>query len=181
MVQIPFKLTVKERYTWGDLGFTLLPLLGRLNLLPIRLLKLLQETTVMDIIYPVFCLVMLTFILAFATGISRLMSVRRKQINPNYYVLLSGDTPPDYVQKIGRNFANLLEVPVLFYLLAVLVITLQVNNALLLNLAWFYVALRLAHTIIHVSYNHVMHRFMVFVLSVLTLLVMWIQLFMLMG
>jgi hypothetical protein len=135
----------------------------------------------MDIIYPVFCLVMLTFIMAFATGTSRLISVRRKQINPKYYVLLSGDTPPDYVQKIGRNFANLLEVPVLFYLLAVLVITLEINNALLLNLAWLYVALRLVHTIIHVSYNYVMHRFMVFGLSVLTLLAMWVQFIMLVG
>jgi hypothetical protein len=135
----------------------------------------------MDIIYPVFCLVILTFIMAFATGTSRLISVRRKQINPKYYVLLSGDTPPDYVQKIGRNFANLLEVPVLFYLLAVLVITLEINNALLLNLAWLYVALRLMHTIIHVSYNYVMHRFMVFALSVLTLLTMWVQFIMLVG
>jgi hypothetical protein len=135
----------------------------------------------MDIIYPVFCLVMLTFIMAFATGISRLISVRRKQINPKYYVLLSGDAPPDYVQKIGRNFSNLLEVPVLFYLLAVLVITLEINNALLLNLAWLYVALRLMHTIIHVSYNYVMHRFMVFALSVLTLLIMWVQFIMLVG
>lgn len=135
----------------------------------------------MDIIYPVFCLVMLTFIMAFATGTSRLISVRRKQINPKYYVLLSGDTPPDYVQKIGRNFANLLEVPVLFYLLAVLVITLDINNTLLLNLAWLYVVLRLVHTIIHVSYNYVMHRFMVFGLSVLTLLTMWVQFIMLVG
>jgi hypothetical protein len=135
----------------------------------------------MDIIYPVFCLVILTFIMAFATGTSRLISVRRKQINPKYYVLLSGDTPPDYVQKIGRNFANLLEVPVLFYLLAVLVITLDINNTLLLNLAWLYVALRLVHTIIHVSYNYVMHRFMVFGLSVLTLLTMWVQFIMLVG
>mgnify|MGYP003689448717 FL=1 len=135
----------------------------------------------MAIIYPVFCLVILTFIMAFATGTSRLISVRRKQINPKYYVLLSGDTPPDYVQKIGRNFANLLEVPVLFYLLAVLVITLEINNALLLNLAWLYVALRLMHTIIHVSYNYVMHRFMVFALSVLTLLTMWVQFIILVG
>ena len=135
----------------------------------------------MAIIYPVFCLVILTFIMAFATGASRLISVRRKQINPKYFVLLSGDTPPDYVQKIGRNFANLLEVPVLFYLVAVLVITLQIDNTLLLNLAWLYVALRLVHSIIHVSYNHVIHRFTVFLLSLITLLAMWIQLFMLVG
>lgn len=92
---------------------------------------------------------------------------------------MSGDTPPEYVQKIERNFANLLEVPILFYLLAGLVITLQINSLLIFNLAWLYVALRLAHTIIHVSYNNVSHRLTLFVLSIVTLLAMWIQLFML--
>jgi hypothetical protein len=133
----------------------------------------------MVIIYPVFCLVMLTFFMMAATGITRLISVRRRQVHPRYYVLMSGDTPPDYVQKVGRNMANLLEVPVLFYLLAVLVILFEINNQLLVDLAWLYVALRLVHSIIHISYNNVPHRFIVFVLSVVTLMIMWFQFMML--
>jgi hypothetical protein len=135
----------------------------------------------MDIIYPVFCLVILTFFMIAATGITRLISVRRRQVHPRYYVLMSGDTPPDYVQKVGRNMANLLEVPVLFYLLAVLVILFEINNQLLVDLAWLYVALRLVHSIIHISYNNVPHRFIVFVLSVVTLMIMWLQFIMLVG
>ena len=135
----------------------------------------------MDIIYPVFCLVMLTFFMMAATGITRLISVRRRQVHPRYYVLMSGDTPPDYVQKVGRNMANLLEVPVLYYLLAVLVILFEINNQLLVDLAWLYVALRLVHSIIHISYNNVPHRFIVFVLSVVTLMIMWLQFIMLVG
>ena len=135
----------------------------------------------MDLIYPVFCLVVLTFIVATATGLSRLISVRRKDINPKYYVLMSGDTPPDYVQKLGRNFSNLLEAPVLFYVLAVLVVALQIDSALMLNLAWVYVALRLVHTIIHITYNHAIHRFIAFLLSLLVLLAMWIHFMMLVG
>ena len=135
----------------------------------------------MAIIYPVFCLVMLTFFMMAATGITRLISVRRRQVHPRYYVLMSGDTPPDYVQKVGRNMANLLEVPVLFYLLAVLVILFEINNQLLVDLAWLYVALRLVHSIIHISYNNVPHRFIVFVLSVVTLMIMWLQFIMLVG
>ena len=133
----------------------------------------------MDIIYPVFCLVILAFFMIAATGITRLISVRRRQVHPRYYVLMSGDTPPDYVQKVGRNMANLLEVPVLFYLLAVLVILFEINNQLLVDLAWLYVALRLVHSIIHISYNNVPHRFIVFVLSVVTLMIMWFQFMML--
>jgi len=47
---------------------------------------------------------------------------------------------------------------------------------LLLGLAWAYVALRLLHSFIHVGYNKVMHRFNVFALSALVLLVMWVLL-----
>ena len=133
----------------------------------------------MDIIYPVFCLVILTFFMIAATGITRLISVRRRQVHPRYYVLMSGDTPPDYVQKIGRNMANLLEVPVLFYLLAVLVILFEISSQLLADLAWLYVVLRLVHSIIHISYNNVPHRLIVFVLSVVTLMIMWFQFMML--
>lgn len=135
----------------------------------------------MDIIYPVFSLVMLTFFMALATGISRLISVRRREVNHKYFILMTGDTPPDYVQKIGRNFANLLETPILFYLLATLVIALKIESTLILNLAWLYVALRLLHTLIHISYNYVIHRFMVFVSSMLTLLAMWIEFILLAG
>lgn len=135
----------------------------------------------MDIIYPVFCLVILTFFMIAATGITRLISVRRRQVHPRYYVLMSGDTPPDYVQKIGRNMANLLEVPVLFYLLAVLVILFEISSQLLVDLAWLYVVLRLVHSIIHISYNNVPHRLIVFVLSVVTLMIMWFQFMMLVG
>ena len=133
----------------------------------------------MDIIYPVFCLVILTFFMIAATGITRLISVRRRQVHPRYYVLMSGDTPPDYVQKIGRNMANLLEVPVLFYLLAVLVILFEISSQLLVDLAWLYVVLRLVHSIIHISYNNVPQRLIVFVLSVVTLMIMWFQFMML--
>ena len=133
----------------------------------------------MDIITPVFCLVILTFIMAFATGISRIISVRRKDINPKYYIFMSGDTPPDYVQKLSRNFANLLETPILFYLLVVLVIALEIDSALMVKLAWLYVFFRLVHSAIHISYNQVIHRFIAFLLSMLTLLAMWIQLMML--
>lgn len=135
----------------------------------------------MAIFYPLFALVMLTFVMAVATGASRLTSVRRRDVDPKYYRLMTGATPPDYVQKTGRNFANLLETPVLFYLLGALVIALNIDNVELVQHAWLYVALRLVHTIIHVSYNNPIHRFLAFVASLLTLLAMWIQLYHLVG
>jgi len=135
----------------------------------------------MSIVYPIFTLVIFTFVVSAAVGGSRLLSVRRREINPKYYALMSGDTPPDYVQKLGRNYANLLEMPVLLYLLGALVVALEINHPVLINGAWLYVALRFVHSGIHITYNNSIHRLVVFVLSVLCLLAMWIQFFLLLG
>ncbi|PFG52605.1 hypothetical protein ATG98_1647 [Marinobacter sp. LV10R520-4] len=130
----------------------------------------------MEIIYPIFVLVVLTFLIGFSTGISRLVSVKKGQVNPRYFKLLSGYTPPDYVVKLGRNFSNLFEIPVLFYALGIIYLALGINNNLMLGLAWSFVVLRIIHSIIHITYNNPMHRFLAFLLSSGTVLAMWIQL-----
>lgn len=68
----------------------------------------------MDIIYPVFTLVLFTFVVLMALATSRFVSVRRRDVNPKLFVLMAGYEPPVYVQKLTRNFANLLEIPMFF-------------------------------------------------------------------
>ena len=135
----------------------------------------------MSIIYPIFTLVMLTFVIIFAVGTSRLISVRKRQVNPKLYRLMSGYEAPDYVQKLTRNLSNLLEMPILFYVLGVLLVALQIEDPAMVDLAWLFVGLRFVHTGINITYNHTIHRFMVFVASVLTLLAMWIKFIALMA
>ena len=135
----------------------------------------------MSIIYPIFTLVMLTFVIIFAVGTSRLISVRKRQVNPKLYRLMSGYEAPDYVQKLTRNLSNLLEMPILFYVLGVLLVALQIEDPAMVDLAWLFVGLRFVRTGIHITYNHTIHRFMVFVASVLTLLAMWIKFIALMA
>ena len=135
----------------------------------------------MDIIYPVFTLVLFTFVVLLALATSRFVSVRRRDVNPKLFVLMAGYEPPVYVQKLTRNFANLLEIPMFFYLLAVLMITLEINDPILVNLAWLFVGTRILHSAIHITYNHVMQRFGVFLVSAITLLVMWIRFIVILG
>ena len=130
----------------------------------------------MEIIYPIFTLVILTFIVGFSLGASRLISVKKGQVDGRYYRLMSGYDAPEYVQKLDRNFTNLHEIPVLFYLLGVLVITLNINSPLINGLAWGFVALRMVHSTIHISYNNAKHRFYPYLFSALILLVMWLEL-----
>jgi hypothetical protein len=130
----------------------------------------------MEIIYPMFTIVVLTFVIGFSTGISRLVSAKKGHVDRRYFKLLSGYEPPDYIVKLGRNFSNLLEVPVLFYVIGIILLVLDINNHIMLGLAWAFVALRIIHSIIHVTYNNPIHRFLAFLLSSSIILIMWIQL-----
>jgi len=135
----------------------------------------------MNVIYPMFALIVITFVIGFSMGVSRLISVKRRQVDPQYYKLLSGDTPPEYVTKLTRNFNNLFEVPILFYILCVLSVVLNVSSPLIFVLAWVFVGLRIIHSIIHITYNHPKHRFYVFLTSCLVVLAMWILLIILIS
>ena len=130
----------------------------------------------MGMIYPMFVLVLLTFAVATALGLSRVMSVKKRQVSPAYYKLMEGGSPPESVQKLSRNFSNLLEVPVLFYVFGAIVIATGVGTGLVLILAWVYVGLRLVHTAIHITYNNPAHRFLAFLASGLVLIGLWIWL-----
>jgi len=130
------------------------------------------------IIIPVFLQVLLTFGILFALGFMRYQSVSKRTVHPKDYVLMTDqDKWPIMIQRLGRAFHNQLEMPILFYVWAVLVLVTEVQSQLLLNLAWVYVGLRYLHALVHIAYNKVVHRFAVFIVSSLVLLGMWVLFF----
>lgn len=83
---------------------------------------------------------------------------------------------PARVALVNRNFMNLLEVPVLFYVVALAHYVTQSVTPVALSLAWGFVALRMAHTVVHVGYNNVLHRLGVFALANFALIGLWLHL-----
>ncbi len=75
------------------------------------------------------------------------------------------------------NFRNLFEVPVLFYTLAAIALATGYVPSWLVVCTWIFVALRVAHSLIHCTYNKVFHRLAVFLPSFGLLLAMWIAFF----
>ena len=71
------------------------------------------------------------------------------------------------------NFKNLFETPVLFYVAIAVSLILWIHNPLLDSLAWAYVVLRAVHSLVHITYNNVIHRFTVYFSSTLILWAMW--------
>ncbi len=74
------------------------------------------------------------------------------------------------------NLMNQFEMPVLFYTVILLALILMWQDPLLVAFSWVFVALRIVHSIIHTTYNKVLHRFWVYIFSCGALLCMWIRL-----
>lgn len=72
------------------------------------------------------------------------------------------------------NFNNLLQVPVLFYVLCLAVAQSGSGGELFLAGAWAYVLLRVLHSAIQITHNRVPHRFYVWLTSNLILIALWI-------
>ena len=76
----------------------------------------------------------------------------------------------------NRNYMSLLEAPLLYYVVCIMLYATQSVDTLALALAWGFVISRVIHSLIHVSYNNVIHRLTIFIISNLVLLVMWVRL-----
>jgi hypothetical protein len=71
---------------------------------------------------------------------------------------------------------NLLEVPVLFYVGAIVAFLSAQVDATSLWLAWAYVVLRAIHSFIHLTYNKALHRLVPFASSNFVLIAFWLRL-----
>jgi hypothetical protein len=82
---------------------------------------------------------------------------------------------PAGVRWKADNYNNLLEQPTIFYAVALTLAFLNTGSGLNTGLAWAYVALRIAHSLVQALINKVMIRFALFAAASLVLLIMTIR------
>jgi hypothetical protein len=104
----------------------------------------------------------------------RLGEMRKRRIDPQALATARAAAGQLERSQAADNFRNLFEVPVLFYLLCVALASNGGSAPGFVAAAWGYVALRALHSLIHVTYNRVTHRFLVYVSSTLLLFGMWV-------
>ena len=130
----------------------------------------------MNILYPIFAMLLLTLTVMMRMGYARYRAVIRREVDRHYYELYLGKEP-EHLRVLSRHLSNLLEIPPLFYVACLIAFVTEQQGILILSLAWAFVALRFAHTIIHLGRNVVALRFRVFVLSMVVLTAMLLTLF----
>jgi hypothetical protein len=77
---------------------------------------------------------------------------------------------PDRVNWKAHNYTHLMEQPTLFYATVVILGVIGQGDGLNLQLAWAYVILRIAHSLVQATWNRVAVRFTLFCLATAALL-----------
>ena len=130
--------------------------------------------TSMSILSPVFALAAWTVCVLLLIPVARFRAGRRRQVRLDDFKHGESTAVPPEVSIPNRNFMNLLELPVLFYVVCLIILVTGGASPAMLNTAWAFVALRVVHSLIHLSYNRVMHRFAAFLASNTALLLLWV-------
>ncbi len=125
------------------------------------------------IFVPLLAQVLLTAVVWAWMYVTRLGAMLARGIAPQQLARRESHSVLAEVAGPSDNLQNLFETPVLFYAGVLAVYVTGTVDGLLLGLAWAYVILRWLHSIIHVSYNRVTHRFAAYFLSTLVLWGFW--------
>lgn len=126
-----------------------------------------------SLIQPVVALVVLTAIVALTMAVYRNVALIRGAASARYFRTFAADSPAEWVERPARAYMNLLELPVLFYVVCLLMLATGRFDSVQVALAWIFVIARYAHAFIHIAFNYVPLRFAAFLAGVVTLALMW--------
>ena len=126
-----------------------------------------------SIFMPMGALALLTFLVLILIPIRRFRAGFAGKIVPDDFKYGESRNVPGEVSIPNRAYMNLLEMPILFYVIYLMLFVSARVDQTFLYLAWVYVGLRVLHSLIHVTYNDVYHRLTVFALSNFVVGTMW--------
>jgi len=134
-----------------------------------------EEVDQAAIFLPMCALAAWTFAVLLLIPVARFRAGARGTVNAGDFRFGESARVPGAVSLPNRNFMNLLELPMLFYVVCVgLYVTLSVDAAAVI-LAWLYFALRVAHSLVHLTYNNVFHRLGAYAASGVVLALLWVR------
>jgi hypothetical protein len=125
------------------------------------------------IFLPMAVLALWTLLVLLLIPMARFKAGRQRRVTTEDFRYGESAQVPDAVRLPNRNFMNLLEVPVLFYVAGFMAFLMQQADGFIVAASWAYVALRVGHSLVHLSYNNVMHRLGLFALSNGVVVVIW--------
>ena len=132
-----------------------------------------------ELALPMACMMLLTLLVWIALFVKRVGAMQALNIDVERLKSPSDATAllPAESEGPSNNLKNIFELPVLFYVVCLYLTVFGQVDAIHVYCAWAFVVLRALHSLIHCSYNKVLHRFIAYLLSSLALWVMVVRVF----
>jgi hypothetical protein len=130
-----------------------------------------------EILHPVVALAVWTMIIWLWMYVTRIPAMQKiPGLNPNTMVGGIGadldKVMPSKTQWIAHNYNHLHEAPTVFYAVAIVLALVGAGNGFNAEIAWAYVFLRVAHSLVQILWNRVVVRFAIFALSSIALIML---------
>ncbi len=120
---------------------------------------------------PFLAMMGLTFVVWLYMYIRRIRFIKGNNVNPRDLEKpgeLARISPPA-ISNPSDNLKNLFELPVLFYALVLYLWVTHQTDDIYVAAAWVFVIFRALHSVVHCTFNRVMARFTLYIISALTL------------
>jgi hypothetical protein len=108
-------------------------------------------------------------------GFSRVRAARAGRVPRGAFLHGESAEVPADVAVWNRNLMNLLEMPLLFYVVSIAFFVTHQVTPRLVTFGWIYVSLRLAHSLVHVTWNRIPLRLLFYAASNVVLLSLWVR------
>jgi hypothetical protein len=119
--------------------------------------------------------VLLISVIMVIMGRRRFSAARNKEINLGAFRTMDLAGANEGVITASRNFDNQFQMPMLFMFGVLLVLHFQLADLVFVVIGAMYVTLRLLHSIVHITSNHVRRRFNLFLVSCVVLWAFWLR------
>ncbi len=120
---------------------------------------------------PVVGMMLLTFVVWVYMYVRRLSYVKANRIGAQQLTtpIKRDEIIPEKVSYPAYNLRNLIELPVIFYVLCLYLYVTEAVDMIYVYSAWLYLVLRAGHSAIHCTVNVVIVRFLVYMASAFVL------------
>ena len=136
--------------------------------------------TIADIMQPIAVLAAWTMVMWVWMYVTRIPAMTAAKVDADALVRQGGQSLdqllPAKTQWKAHNYNHLHEAPTVFYAVALALALIGQGDGLNAMLAWSYVGLRIAHSLVQSTINKVMVRFLIFALSSLVLMALTLHL-----
>jgi len=127
------------------------------------------------IIYPILPVVLLNFIVAIHMRVMAQKAIKSREVRYRWFRVYEG-TAPEYMLMARDHYKGFFEMPILFYLLCVILFSINDVSSVDLWIAWLFVLMKFVHSYIRMTSNYVPYRAYSFYICFLILFCGWVNL-----